>query len=66
MEDHARSHSRSHSHSKSAAFDPIDPMRYRAARKSTWVSAIINLLLSVLQIVVGFFGKSQALIAFAV
>ncbi|MEQ1674606.1 MAG: cation diffusion facilitator family transporter, partial [Candidatus Nitrotoga sp.] len=45
------------------AFDPIDPMRYQAARKSTWVSAIINLLFSVLQIVAGFFGKSQALMA---
>ncbi|MEQ1814478.1 MAG: cation diffusion facilitator family transporter, partial [Candidatus Nitrotoga sp.] len=57
MENHA------HSHSQSAAFDPVDPVRYRAARKSTWVSAIINLLLSLLQIVMGFFGKSQALIA---
>lgn len=58
-----KNHSHSHSHSKSAAFDPVDPARYEAARKCTWVSAIINLILSVLQIVVGFFGKSQALMA---
>lgn len=63
MEDQAHSHAHSNIHSKVAAFDPVDPMRYRAARKSTRVSAIINLLLSVLQIVVGFFGKSQALTA---
>ncbi len=76
MENHAHSHSHSKSAPKAGnslssdelgkltpAFDPIDPVRYQAARKSTWVSAIINLLLSVLQIVVGFFGKSQALMA---
>ncbi len=58
-----QNHTHSHSHSKSAAFDPVDPVRYQAARKSTWISAVINLFLSVLQIVVGFFGKSQALMA---
>ncbi len=52
-----------HSHSKSVAFEPADPVRYAAARKSTWVSILINLVLTVLQVVAGFFGKSQALMA---
>ena len=52
-----------HSHSKSAAFEPAHPERFAAAQKSTWISIWVNLLLTVLQIVVGVFGKSQALIA---
>jgi len=37
--------------------------RYLDTKKSTWVSVWVNLVLTVLQIVVGFFGRSQALIA---
>lgn len=37
--------------------------RYLDTKKSTWVSVWLNLVLTVLQIVVGFFGHSQALIA---
>jgi cation diffusion facilitator family transporter len=37
--------------------------RASAAKKSTWVSVIVNILLSVTQISVGIFAKSQALIA---
>lgn len=37
--------------------------RYRATQRVTWVSIAVNILLTVLQIVVGFFGKSQALMA---
>lgn len=37
--------------------------RYYETKKSTWVSVWVNLLLTVLQIVVGYFGRSQALIA---
>ncbi len=37
--------------------------RFHAAQKSTWISVGVNVLLTVLQIVIGIFGKSQALIA---
>lgn len=37
--------------------------RFNAAQKVTWVSIAVNVLLSVLQIAVGIFGKSQALVA---
>lgn len=37
--------------------------RASAAKKSTWVSVIVNILLSATQISVGIFAKSQALIA---
>lgn len=47
----------------SAAFEPAHPARFAAARKSTWVSIIINLLLTVMQVLAGFFGRSQSLMA---
>ena len=47
----------------SAAFEPAHPVRFAAARKSTWVSIFINLMLTVLQMLGGFFGKSQSLMA---
>jgi len=37
--------------------------RYRATQRVTWVSIVVNIVLTVLQIVVGYFGKSQALMA---
>lgn len=40
-----------------------DSRTYLAARKVTWVSIAVNIVLTLLQIVVGFFGKSQALVA---
>ncbi len=47
--------------------DSEDPQgnaaRSRAAQRSTWVSVVVNLLLTTLQIVVGVFAKSQGLIA---
>lgn len=47
-----------------AHFAPGDrPSSYHAARKVTWTSIAVNILLTVLQLVVGFFGKSQALMA---
>lgn len=52
-----------HAHDKSAAFEPAHPVRFAAARKSTWVSIFINLILTVLQVLGGFFGKSQSLMA---
>lgn len=53
----------SHSHSKPAAFEPANPERFAAAKKSTWVSIVINLFLTVLQILAGFFGNSKSLMA---
>lgn len=52
-----------HDHDISAAFEPAHPVRFAAARKSTWVSIFINLILTVLQVLGGFFGKSQSLMA---
>ena len=52
-----------HNLSNSADFEPAHPERFEAARKSTWVSIFINLFLTALQIVAGFFGKSQSLMA---
>lgn len=37
--------------------------RYAVGRKSTWVSIAINLLLAALQMVAGYFGRSQSLMA---
>ena len=48
---------------RSAVFEPAHPARFAAARKSTWVSILINLLLSIFQVTGGFFGKSQSLMA---
>lgn len=58
-----KNHTHSHSHSKAVTFDPAHPERFAAAQKSTWISIWVNLLLTALQLVVGVFGKSQALIA---
>ena len=48
--------------------DPEDTLytpaqRASAASRSTWVSVVVNVVLTVLQLVVGVFAKSQALIA---
>lgn len=40
-----------------------DPQRHALANKSTWVSVVVNVVLTFLQIVVGFFAHSQSLIA---
>jgi cation diffusion facilitator family transporter len=45
------------------AFEPVHPERFAAAQKSTWVSIGINVLLTTLQMVGGFFAHSQALMA---
>src|SRR3972149_1345644 len=44
-------------------FEPVHPERFAAAQKSTWVSIVINLLLTFFQVVGGFFAHSQALMA---
>jgi len=58
-----KNHSHSHTHNQPAAFEPAHPERYAAARKSTWVSILINTLLTFLQVTAGFFGHSQSLMA---
>ena len=58
-----KNHTHSHTHDKSAAFEPAHPVRFAAARKSTWVSIFINLALTIMQVLAGFFGKSQSLMA---
>ena len=52
-----------HAHDISAVFEPAHPVRFAAARKSTWVSIFINLVLTIIQVLAGFFGKSQSLMA---
>jgi cation diffusion facilitator family transporter len=58
-----KNHSHIHSHSHAVPFEPAHPERYAAARNSTWVSIAINLLLTSLQVVTGYFGRSQSLMA---
>ena len=50
-----------HDDSEDVEFTPAE--RARAANKSTWVSVVVNIVLSTTQITVGIFAKSQALIA---
>jgi cation diffusion facilitator family transporter len=45
------------------ASEPAHPERFAAAQKSTWVSIFINLLLTALQVVAGYLGRSQSLMA---
>jgi cation diffusion facilitator family transporter len=40
-----------------------DPQRHAMATRSTWVSVAVNILLTAVQIVAGFFAHSQSLIA---
>jgi cation diffusion facilitator family transporter len=44
-------------------FEPVHPERFAAAQKSTWVSIGINVFLTSVQMVGGFFSHSQALMA---
>ncbi len=46
-----------------AGIDPANHERYHAAQKVTWVSVAVNVVLTGLQIVIGHFGRSQALMA---
>lgn len=59
-----KNHSHAHrAHHPKEAFGPANPERFAAAQKSTWVSIVINVALTVLQVVGGFFTHSQALMA---
>lgn len=59
---HAHRH-RSEAQEFDAPDRSVDPVRAAAARRSTLVSVTVNVLLTILQIVVGIVGKSQALLA---
>jgi cation diffusion facilitator family transporter len=52
-----------HDPGQSGIFEVINPERFAAARKSTWVSIFINLALTALQVIAGYFGRSQSLMA---
>lgn len=43
--------------------EPVDPARYREASRATWISAALNLALTVVQLIVGWLAHSQSLIA---
>lgn len=61
MKNHSHAHHHGHAHHE--AFEPAHPERYAAAQRSTWVSIVINLVLTFLQVLGGFFAHSQALMA---
>ncbi len=42
---------------------PVDPQRYREAGRATWISATLNLSLTLAQLVVGWLAHSQSLVA---
>jgi cation diffusion facilitator family transporter len=60
MNNHSKPHQ---SQASVGAFEPVHAERFAAAQKSTWVSIGINVLLTTLQMVGGFFVHSQALMA---
>lgn len=43
--------------------EPIDKERYREASRATWISAALNLALTIVQLIVGWVAHSQSLIA---
>jgi cation diffusion facilitator family transporter len=43
--------------------EPVDPQRYREASRATWISAALNLALTLAQLIVGWLAHSQSLIA---
>ena len=60
MKKHTHQH---HSQADIGVFEPVNPERFAAAQKSTWVSIVINLFLTFFQLVGGFLAHSQALMA---
>lgn len=41
----------------------LDPERYHAGQRITWVSVIVNVVLTIMQVIVGFIANSMALVA---
>ena len=61
---HMKNHTDTHqTHKSIGVFEPVNPERFVAAQKSTWVSIVINLMLTFVQVLGGFFAHSQALMA---
>lgn len=54
-------HSHQHSHSDHLSFN--DPSRYRLSNRCTWVSVLVNIALTIVQVLAGIFSHSQSLIA---
>ncbi len=54
---------KNHTSAATDVFEPVNAERFAAAQKCTWVSVWTNLMLTLLQLTVGFFGRSQALFA---
>ena len=52
-----------HHHHHHTAIGVLDPARYEASRRVTWVSVVANVVLTAAQVVIGIIGQSQALIA---
>ncbi len=48
---------------KPSAGTQVDPQRFREGQRITWVSVAVNLLLTAMQVVVGFLAHSMALVA---
>jgi len=46
-----------------AATEPVDQARFREGQRITWISVAVNVLLTAMQVVVGFFANSMALVA---
>ena len=52
-----------HTHHASSAGEPTDPARFREGQRITWVSVAVNVVLTVMQVIVGFLANSMALVA---
>ena len=52
-----------HGHDHPHTHQPIDPERFAAAQRITWVSVGVNLVLTVMQVIVGWVANSVSLIA---
>jgi cation diffusion facilitator family transporter len=51
-----------HSHTPAAA-ESVDQARFREGQRITWISVAVNVLLTVMQVIVGFVANSMALVA---
>ena len=52
-----------HGHDHDQSHQPLDPERFAAAQRITWISVGVNLVLTVMQVVVGWLANSVSLIA---
>jgi cation diffusion facilitator family transporter len=58
-----RHHHTEHEKLRLSPMHDATPERHAAAKKSTWVSVFVNLVLATAQIIVGFFSHSQSLVS---